>query len=134
MKNLCCFMLKKLFCVIFSDTVLLNIGALEILRMVSIEAYCTSIGRFFGRLWHFGNTRSIFWIRYQDVFIILLCLFFIIVFSKCIICFFEIFVLVICCWILLNSVIFKHVHCSSQFLELNYRNLFFFQINKTIDW
>ena len=43
-------MLKKLFYVIFSDTVLLNIGALEILRMISIEAYCTSIGRFFGRL------------------------------------------------------------------------------------
>ena len=53
-----------------------TLSALDTLRMISIEAYCASIERFYNRLKHFTNTQNIVFIRSENVHVILLFLLF----------------------------------------------------------
>ena len=51
-------------------------ATLEALRMISIKAYCASIGRFYNRLKHCTNAQNVVSIRSGNVHIILLLLLF----------------------------------------------------------
>ena len=62
-----------LFYILYCHTVLLTIGALDTLRMISVEA---SDGRFYKRLRHFTNAWSVFSIRCRDIFMMLICFFY----------------------------------------------------------
>ena len=65
-------------------------ATLDTLRMISIEAYRASIGRFYNRLKHCTNAQNVVSIRSGDVHIILLLLFFIVLFANTITCLFWI--------------------------------------------
>ena len=66
----------NLFYIIYSYILVLTICVLDTLRMISIEDYRASIGRFYNRSRHFTNTWNLFSIGCKDLFIILICLLF----------------------------------------------------------
>ena len=82
----------------YTYIVLLIIGTLDILRLISIEAYHASIRRFCNRLRHCTNARILFSMRSEDVFTILMLTFFIFVFASAIICFFFVCLFVLFCF------------------------------------
>ena len=103
---------------------LLIIGTLDILGMKSIEAYRTSIGRFYNRLRHFTNAQSVLSIRCKDVFTIFICFLFPLLHLPVLLyAFFAIFVLVTFDVLCLKSVRLNYIDCFFHFLEYNYREL-----------
>ena len=89
--------------------------------MISIEAYFTSIGRFYNRLRHFANAQNVVSIRSENVYIILLFLLFSLLYLSIILhVHFTLFRLVTVDVVYIKSVRFKHINSSCHFLGLNY--------------
>ena len=98
-------------------------GTLDILGMISIESYRASIGRFYKRLRHFANARSVFSIRCKDVYHFHMFTIFAFVFARAIICFFcNICIGTIWCSLFEISES-QAYNCFSHCLELNYAGL-----------
>ena len=96
-------------------------ATLDTLIMITIEAYCASIGRFYNRLKHFHNAQNVVSIRSGNVHIILFLLFSLLYLPTLLHAFFALFMLVTIDIVYVNTVRFKHFDSSCHFLELNYR-------------
>ena len=105
------------------------------LRMISVEAYCASIGRFYNRLRHFTNAQIIISITGGNVYIILLFLLFSVFYLPILLlALFALFVLVTVDVVYINLMRFKHMDSSCLFLELNDRgyNLNFLKLKQLL--
>ena len=108
-------------------------ATLDTLRMISIEAYRASIGRFYNRLKHCTNAQNVVSIRSGNAHIILLLLLFLLLYLPILLhAFFALFMLVTIDVVYVNTVRFKHIDSSCHFLELNYRgcNLNFLKLKQ----
>ena len=85
--------------------------------MISIEAYCASIGRFYNQVRHFANPQNVVSIRSGNVYMIVIITFFIVVFANTIACSLCIIFIgnIWCC-------LYKHIDSSCHFIELSYRD------------
>ena len=93
--------------------------------MISIEAYCASIGRFLNKLRHFANAHSVVSIRSGNVYTILLFLLFSLLYLLILLhALFALFLLVTIDVFYINLVRFKHIDSSCHFLELNCRGYY----------
>ena len=107
----------------------------DTMRMISIEAYRASIGRFYNRLKHCTNAQNVVSIRSGNVPIILLLLLFLLLYLPILLhAFFALFMLVTIDVVYVNTVRFKHIDSSCHFLELNYRgyNLNFLKLKQLL--
>ena len=96
-------------------------ATLDTLRMISIEAYHTSIGRFYNRLKHFTNAQNVVSIRIGNGYIILLFLLLSLLYLPILLhAFFALFLLLTIDFVYVNTVRFKYNNSSCHFLELNY--------------
>ena len=105
------------------------------LKMISIEAYRASIGRFYNRLRHFTNTQNVVSIRSGNVYTILLFLLFSLLYLSMLLhALFGLFLLVTIDVVYVNSVRFKHIDSSCHFLGLNCRgyNLNFLKLKQLL--
>ena len=105
------------------------------LRMISIEAYCVSIGRFYNILRQYTNVRNVVSIRSGNVYTILLFLLFSLLYLPILLhAFFALFLLVTIDVVYVNLVRFKHFDSSCHFLELNCRgcNLNFLKLKQLL--
>ena len=105
------------------------------MRMISIEAYRASIGRFYNRLKHCTNAQNVVSIRSGNVPIILLLLLFLLLYLPILLhAFFALFMLVTIDVVYVNTMRFKHIDSSCHFLELNYRgyNLDFLKLKQLL--
>ena len=105
----------------------------DTMRMISIEAYRASIGRFYNRLKHCTNAQNVVSIRSGNVHMILLLLLFLLLYLPILLhAFFALFMLVTIDVVYVNTMRFKHIDSSCHFLELNYRgyNLNFLKLKQ----
>ena len=107
---------------------------LDTLRMISIEAYRASTGRFYNRLKHFTNNQNVVFIRSKNVHIILLFLLFSLLYLPILLHpFCALFMLVTIDVVYVNTVRFKYIDSSCHFIELNYRhNLNFLKLKQLL--
>ena len=108
---------------------------LDTLRMISIEAYRASTGRFYNRLEHLTNNQNVVFIRSGNVHIILLFLLFSLLCLPILLhAFCALFMLVTIDVVYVNTVRFKYIDSSCHFIELNYRghNLNFLKLKQLL--
>ena len=104
--------------------------------MISTEAYCASIGRFYDRLKDCTNAQNAVSIRSGNVHIILLLLLFLLLYLSILLrAIFALFMLVTIDVVYVNTVRFKRIDCSCHFLELDYigYNLNFLKLKLLLD-
>ena len=104
--------------------------------MISIEAYCASIGRFYDRLKDSTNAQNVVSIRSGNVHIILLSLLFLLLYLSILLHdIFALFMLVTIDVVYVNTVRFKRIDSSCHFLELDYigYNLNFLKLKLLLD-
>ena len=105
---------------LFYTISLYNFATLDLLRMISIEAYHASIGRFYNRLRHFANGQNVVSIRCGNILTILLFLLFSVLYLPILLDdFFALFIAVT----IDVTLRFMHIDSSCHFFELNYRGL-----------